>query len=70
MGIFIQEIGTFCLLARRLLVPGFSILQIASFFLKMLITMTTAVTLPVFAVLIMISSARVLSLGAVAVTLS
>jgi hypothetical protein len=36
---------------------------------KMLITMTTAVPLPVFAVLIAISSALVVSLGAVLPTL-
>jgi hypothetical protein len=37
--------------------------------LEMLITSTTAVTLPVFVVLIAISSALVVSLGAVAATL-
>jgi hypothetical protein len=39
------------------------------FLLKMLITVTTAVTLPVFAVLIVISSAFVVLLGAVSMTL-
>jgi hypothetical protein len=63
LGIFLREISTFCLLATRLLIPGFSVPQIASYLLKMLITATTAVTLPVFAVLIMISSALTVSLG-------
>jgi hypothetical protein len=53
---------------------GFSFLDLVLhklhlFLLKMLITATTAVTLPVFAVLIVISSALVVSLGAVAATL-
>ncbi len=39
------------------------------FLLKMLITVTTSVTLPVFLVLIAISSALVVSLGAVLATL-
>jgi hypothetical protein len=67
--IFLREIATFCLLARKLLIPGLSILQIASFSQKMLITATTVVTLPVFAVLVAISSAFMLSLGAIAATL-
>ncbi len=54
---------------RRLLIPRFSALQIAPFLLKMLITVTTAVTLPVFVVSIAIVSAIVVSLGAVAATL-
>jgi hypothetical protein len=33
-GIFLWEIGTFRLLARRLLIPGFTVLWIASFFTK------------------------------------
>jgi hypothetical protein len=72
VGIFLQEIGTFRLLVRRLLVPRISALQIASFLQSMLITATTAttaLTLPVFAVLIAISSALALSLGAVLRTL-
>jgi hypothetical protein len=69
VGIFLWEISTFRLLARKLLVPGLSALRIASFLLKILITATTAVTLPVFALSIAISSALVLSLGAVAATL-
>jgi hypothetical protein len=53
---------------------GFSFLQLALlnlhlFSLKMLITATTAVTLPVFAVVITISLALVVSLGAVPATL-
>jgi hypothetical protein len=53
---------------------GFSFPQLALcnlhlFSLKMLITVTTAVTLPVFAVLIAISSALVVSLGTVLATL-
>jgi hypothetical protein len=53
---------------------GFSFPQLALqnlhlFLLKMLITATTAVTLPVFAVLVAISSAFVVSLGAVLTTL-
>jgi hypothetical protein len=55
---------------RRPLIPGFSAPQIAPFFkLKTLIIATTAFTLPVFAVLIAISSALIISLGAVAATL-
>jgi hypothetical protein len=70
VGIFLQKIGTFYLLARRLLIiPGIRAPQIASFLLKMLITVTTAVTLPVIAALITISSALVVSLGAVAAIL-
>jgi hypothetical protein len=66
VGIFLQKIGTFYLLARRLLIiPGISAPQIASFLLKMLITVTTAVTLPFIAASITISSALVVSLGAV-----
>jgi hypothetical protein len=68
-GIFLREIGTFCLLARRLLISVISALQLASFLLKMLITATTAVTLPVFAVLFVISPAFKVSLRAVLVTL-
>jgi hypothetical protein len=53
---------------------GFSFPQLALrnlhlFSLKMLITATTGVTLPVFAVLIAISLALVFSLGAVSATL-
>jgi hypothetical protein len=68
-GYFFQEDGTFCLLARRLLIPGFSIPQIASIFTKNAHYRDHRVTLLVFAVSIAISSALVLSLGAVAATL-
>jgi hypothetical protein len=68
-GIFLWKICSFHLLARRLLISEISAPQLASFFLKMLITLTTAVTLPVCAVSITISSAFVVSLGAVLATL-
>jgi hypothetical protein len=58
-GIFLQKIGSFRLLARM---PLISVL-------KMLITTTTTVTLPVFAVSFAISSAFVASLRAVLTTL-
>jgi hypothetical protein len=68
-GIFLREIGTIHLSARRLLIPGFSAPQIASFFPKNAHHRDhTTITLPVFAVLIVISSALILSLGAVAAT--
>jgi hypothetical protein len=65
MGIFLQKIGSFHLLARRPLISKTSAPQFASFFLKMLITATIAVTYPVFAVSLAISSAFVVSLRAV-----
>ncbi len=49
--------------------PRLALHNLHLFLLKMLITATTAVTLPVFAVLIAISSAFVVSLGAVLATL-
>jgi hypothetical protein len=45
--IFFREISSFRLLARMLLVSRMSALQIALFFTKNAITVTTAVTLPV-----------------------
>jgi hypothetical protein len=68
-GNSLWKIGTFRLLANRLLISAISALQLAFFSLRMLITATTAVTLPVFAVLITISLALVVSLGAVFATL-
>ncbi len=68
-GIFLRKIGSFHLLARRLLISAISTPQLAFFSLKMLITATTAVTLPVFAVSIAISLALVVSLGAALTTL-
>jgi hypothetical protein len=56
-------------LARRLLILGSSIAQIASFLQKMLITATTIVTFPIFAVSIAVSSALLKSQGAVVATL-
>jgi hypothetical protein len=69
VGIFLQEIGTFRLLARKPLVPGISASRLALFLQKMLVTLTTAVTLLVFAVSIAISLALMLLLGAVLATL-
>jgi hypothetical protein len=62
-------IGCFRLLARRPLISKISALQFAFFLIKMLITVTTPVTLPVFVVLITISSAFVVSLRSVSTTL-
>ncbi len=59
LSVFWQEAFSFLVIAFR---------DLHLFLLKMLITATTAVTLPVFAVLIAISSALVVSLVAVAVT--
>jgi hypothetical protein len=67
-GIFLRKIGSFRLLARRPLISKISAPQFTSFFL-MLITATTAVTFPIFAVLLAISSAFVVSLRAVLMTL-
>jgi hypothetical protein len=67
--IFLWKIGSFRLLASRLLISAISAPQLASFLLKMLITGTTAVCLPVFAVLIAFSLAFVVSLGSVLTTL-
>jgi hypothetical protein len=53
-GSFLQKIGSFRLLARRRLISLISAPQFASVSTKMLITMTTPVTLPVFAVSIAI----------------
>jgi hypothetical protein len=64
-GIFLWKIGAFRLLVKRPLISEISALQFASFFLKMLITATTAVTFSVFVVLLAISSAFVVSLRAV-----
>jgi hypothetical protein len=49
--------------------PKLALRNLHLFFLKMLITATTAVTLPVFAVLLAISSAFEVSLRAVLMTL-
>jgi hypothetical protein len=69
MGIFLREIGTFCLLARRLLFHRISAPQLTLLFTKNAHTATTAVTLPVFLVSIAISSALMLLLGDVLTTL-
>jgi hypothetical protein len=50
------------------LFPDLALRELHLFLLKMLITLTTAVTLPVFVVLIVISSALVVSLGAAVAT--
>jgi hypothetical protein len=68
-GIFLWKIGSFHHLARRLLISVMSTPQLASFFTKMLIAATTAVTLLVFAVLIAILLALAVSLEAVLMTL-
>jgi hypothetical protein len=49
--------------------PRLALPELHLFLLKMLITMTTAVTLPVSAVSITISSALIVSLGAILATL-
>jgi hypothetical protein len=49
--------------------PRLALHNLHLFLLKMLITLTTAVTFPVFAVLLAISSALVVSLRAVLMTL-
>jgi hypothetical protein len=54
---------------RRLLISAISAPHLHLFLLKMLITATTAVTLPDFAVSIATSSALIISLGAVTATL-
>jgi hypothetical protein len=68
-GIFLRQIGTFCLMARRLLISKISAPRLFFYLLKVLITATTAVTVPVFTVSIVISLALVVSLGAVLATL-
>jgi hypothetical protein len=59
----------FCLLARKLLVPGISAPRLALLLQKMLITATTAVTFLVFAVSNAISLALMGLVGAVLATL-
>ncbi len=68
-GIFLRKIGNFRLLAKRPLISKIGAFQFASFFLKMIITATTAVTFLVFVVSLAISSAVVVSLRVVSTTL-
>jgi hypothetical protein len=67
--IFFQEINIFCLLAKSFSFLKLAFRKLHLLLLKILITTTTAVNFPVFAVSIAISSALVVTLGAVLVTL-
>jgi hypothetical protein len=69
MGIFLQKVGTFCLLERRLLISAISTPQLASFFTENAHHRDYRSHLTGFAVLIATSSALAVSLGAVLATL-
>ncbi len=70
-GNFPQEVGSFCLLTKMLLISVISASKLASFFTKNAHRHNhcAVVTLPVFAVSIAISLALLVSLGAVLTTL-